>query len=89
MLPDTFYMNIEESDMLESLRAHKDRFSSLHLSDNNRFFPGLGAIDFRRLIEFLSRIGYQGRLAIEGNVRESVESDLRASAARLKPFLEK
>jgi sugar phosphate isomerase/epimerase len=88
MLPDTFHMNIEESDMLESLRAHRDRFSSLHLSDNNRFFPGFGAIDFGRLIGFLKSIGYQGRLAIEGNVRDSVESDLRASVELLTPFLE-
>lgn len=88
MLPDTFHMNIEEADMRESLRAHLDRFTSLHLSDNNRFFPGFGAIDFGGLLEFLKRIGYQGRLAIEGNVRGSVESDLRASTARLRPFLE-
>ena len=31
--------------------------------------------------------GYRGRLAIEGNVRSDVESDLRSSVAYLAPLL--
>jgi sugar phosphate isomerase/epimerase len=88
VLPDTFHMNIEEADMFDSLRRHRGRFSSFHLSDNNRFFPGLGAMDFGRIIRFLEEIDYQGRLAIEGNVRKDVGVDLRASMARLGPLLE-
>jgi sugar phosphate isomerase/epimerase len=88
ILPDTFHMNIEETDIFESLRAHRERITSLHLSDNNRFFPGLGAIDFTRIIRFLKEIDYSGRLAIEGNVRKDIEGDLRASAALLVPLLE-
>jgi sugar phosphate isomerase/epimerase len=88
ILPDTFHMNIEEADMLESLRRHRDRFSSFHLSDNNRLFPGFGAIDFTRIIRLLRDIDYRGRLAIEGNVKKDVESDLRASITRLAPLLE-
>jgi sugar phosphate isomerase/epimerase len=87
VLPDTFHMNIEEADMLESLKRHRARFTSLHLSDNNRLFPGFGAIDFGRVIRFLQEIDYHGRLAIEGNVRKDVDSDLRASMALLGPLL--
>ena len=88
ILPDTFHMNIEEADMFESLRRHRDRFTSLHLSDNNRLFPGFGAIDFERIIRFLKEIDYRGRLAIEGNVRKDIECDLRTSATLLAPLLE-
>jgi len=87
MLPDTFHMNIEEIDVCGSLRNHQARISSVHLSDNTRHFPGLGGLDFARLVACLDGIGYRGRLAIEGNVRSDVESDLRSSVAHLAPLL--
>lgn len=88
ILPDTFHMNIEEPDMFGALRAHWDRVSSIHLSDNNRFFPGFGAIDFGRITAFLEAEGYSGRLAIEGNVFTDTRSDIRASMRRLAPLLD-
>jgi D-psicose/D-tagatose/L-ribulose 3-epimerase len=87
ILPDTFHMNIEEADSLAALKACSHLFDSLHISDNNRFFPGLGAIDFSRYIEFLKSNGYRGGLAIEGNLKQDLESDLRASLVRLDPLL--
>jgi sugar phosphate isomerase/epimerase len=87
VLPDTFHMNIEETSMRGALRAAAGRFSSIHLSDNNRLFPGLGAIDFSAVIGLLAEIGYTGRVAIEGNVRDGVEEDLRASMERMAPIM--
>ncbi len=87
VLPDTFHMNIEEADMFESLTRHRARFISLHLSDNNRRFPGFGSIDFRRVIQQLRDIGYTGRLAIEGNPGGDVVKDVRQSMLRLAPLL--
>jgi len=88
VLPDTFHMNIEEADLLGALRANRDRFRSLHLSDNNRLFPGFGAIDFGRIVAGLAEIGYQGRLGIEGNIRADLKGDLRATMKYLAPLLE-
>jgi sugar phosphate isomerase/epimerase len=88
VLPDTFHMNIEEADMEEALRGARDRFTSVHLSDNNRLFPGLGAIDFVELFGFLEGLGFMGRLAVEGNARKDVETDLRVAAELLGPLLE-
>jgi len=88
LLPDTFHMNIEEANMFASLDRHRERFRSFHLSDNTRFFPGFGAIDFDRILRFLMEIGYRGQLAIEGNVRADIEGELRACVARLAPLLE-
>jgi Sugar phosphate isomerases/epimerases len=89
VLPDTFHMNIEETDALAALRENLARIPSIHLSDNNRRFPGLGAIDFKRFIEALAALGYGGRLAIEGNARGGdMIGDLRASMRYLGPLLE-
>jgi sugar phosphate isomerase/epimerase len=73
--------------MFESLTRHRARFISLHLSDNNRRFPGFGSIDFRRVIQQLRDIGYTGRLAIEGNPGGDVVKDVRQSMLRLAPLL--
>lgn len=87
ILPDTFHMNIEEADMAEALRRAANHFTSLHLSDNNRFFPGYGAIDFAALFASLGEIGYAGRFAIEGNLKNDLLSDLRESVGYLSPLI--
>jgi sugar phosphate isomerase/epimerase len=88
VLPDTFHMNIEEADTLESLRAANGRFLSLRLSDNTRRVPGFGSIDFEQLFGFLEGIGYMGRLSVTGDVRGAAEADLRAAMARIGPLRE-
>jgi D-psicose/D-tagatose/L-ribulose 3-epimerase len=87
ILPDTFHMNIEEADMKQAIRAHRTCFSSFHLSDNNRHFPGFGAIDFAAVIGVLDDVGYEGKLAIEGNVRTSFAADVEVAMQRLSPLL--
>jgi 5-keto-L-gluconate epimerase len=87
ILPDTFHMNIEEVNMEQALRAHLDCFSSLHLSDNTRHFPGFGALDFSRVIAILDGLGYQGKLAIEGNIKTSLSADVEVAMRLLGPLL--
>lgn len=88
ILPDTFHMNIEESDMEEALLRHIDHFISFHVSDNNRFFPGFGAIDFAEVMEILDRVGFtSGRLGIEGNIKDTFDSDIRRTAELLRPLI--
>lgn len=87
ILPDTFHMNIEERNMAGALIKHRHLYDSVHISDNNRLFPGLGAIDFFAVLRFLSDMGYRGGVAIEGNIRDGFEQDLEASVAVLGPML--
>jgi sugar phosphate isomerase/epimerase len=87
ILPDTWHMSIEEEHIEASLVRYRERFSSLHLSDNNRFFPGRGGLDFGRIIGVLESMGYQGKLAVEGNVKTTFIEDARRSAAYLRAFL--
>jgi len=79
ILPDTFHMNIEESNMFTVLDKYGQYYNSIHFSDNNRFFPGRGAIDFARIISFLKKIKYQGGVGIEGNIKRDLTADIHAT----------
>jgi sugar phosphate isomerase/epimerase len=87
ILPDTFHMNIEEVSMRGAIAAHRTCFGSFHLSDNTRHFPGLGALDFGAIVGMLDEIGYQGKLAIEGNIRTSFVADVEVAMRCLAPHL--
>jgi sugar phosphate isomerase/epimerase len=87
ILPDTYHMNIEERSLYGSLIRYASLYDSLHISDNNRFFPGLGGIDFFGILRYLKETGYRGGIAIEGNIRDSFEEDLNASMSLLRPML--
>ncbi|MFO7782965.1 MAG: sugar phosphate isomerase/epimerase family protein [Spirochaetia bacterium] len=88
ILPDTFHMNIEEQSMVASLARYHGRYVSVHYSDNNRYFPGFGGIDFAAVTAYLDAVGFDGRIGLEANVKDSFESDVRASVRRLAPILE-
>jgi sugar phosphate isomerase/epimerase len=62
---DTFHMNIEESDLLEAIRAAGDRLVDFHVADNNRMPPGYGALDWDAIARELAGIGYDGHLTVE------------------------
>ncbi|PID58887.1 hypothetical protein CSB45_02490 [candidate division KSB3 bacterium] len=87
ILPDTFHMNIEEADGYAALRRYSDYYDSFHISDNNRYFPGFGAIDFQKVFKLLEELGYTGPVAIEGNIKTSFIDDVTASVEYLKPLL--
>jgi sugar phosphate isomerase/epimerase len=88
ILPDTFHMNIEEVSMQGALEEHRDYYNNLHISDNNRLFPGLGGIDFPSLFQYLGKKDYSGGIAIEGNLKSEFETDLKTSMAYLIPLLQ-
>jgi sugar phosphate isomerase/epimerase len=89
ILPDTWHMNIEESNMEAAMIRHRERFINFHLSDNNRFLPGFGALDFKKIIGVLDALGYSGRLALEANLKGSFSEDVTKSMEYLAPLLAK
>jgi len=84
ILPDTYHMNIEEADMALPLIKHVSWFKSIHFSENNRYFPGLGAVDFQQVYRALEFANFKGTLTIEGNVKSDFENELTASVALIK-----
>jgi sugar phosphate isomerase/epimerase len=65
MLADTFHMNIEERDIIESILHAKGYISHVHFADSNRWAPGCGHIDFSEILDALEEIGYQGAVSAE------------------------
>ncbi len=87
ILPDTFHMNIEEADGFAALKRYITYYDSFHISDNNRYFPGFGAIDFQKVLDVLQELGYTGSVAIEGNIKTSFIEDVKTSVDYLAPLL--
>lgn len=65
LLLDTFHMNIEEPDILESIKLAKDKVFHFHVADSNRWHPGAGHINFYEIYETLQQIGYRGFISAE------------------------
>jgi sugar phosphate isomerase/epimerase len=65
MLVDTFHMNIEEPDIVESIINVKDYISHVHFADSNRWAPGCGHINFKEILNALEKIGFQGAISAE------------------------
>ena len=65
LMPDLFHMNIEERNIIESLKMAKDKISYIHFADSNRYAPGQGHLDFRSIINTLKDIGYDGYVTLE------------------------
>lgn len=62
---DTFHMNIEEDDLYEAIRRAKGKLVGFHVADNNRMAPGMGNLDWNKIINTLQEVGYNEVLSVE------------------------
>lgn len=62
---DVFHMNIEEVDMAAAVRRVGKRLVDVHVAENNRLAPGMGAIDWPGFVRVLREVGYSGALTME------------------------
>ena len=62
---DTFHMNIEETDMYEAIRKARGKLTGFHVADNNRMAPGMGNLNWRKIIDTLREINYDEVLSVE------------------------
>ena len=62
---DIFHMNLEESNYYGTIRRAKDRLVGFHVADNNRFAPGMGTLDWSKIIHVLKEVGFDGALSVE------------------------
>lgn len=65
LLLDTFHMNIEEPDILQSIDAAGESLFHVHVADSNRWYPGAGHIDFKSILNKLERVNYKGFISSE------------------------
>lgn len=62
---DAFHINIEEADLYQTIRDVADRLTDFHVADNNRFPPGMGHLDWPRIVSTLQEVGYDDALTVE------------------------
>lgn len=62
---DIFHMNLEESDYYAAIRRAKNRLVGFHVADNNRMAPGMGTLDWPKIVATLKEVGYDGALSVE------------------------
>jgi sugar phosphate isomerase/epimerase len=80
ILPDTYHMNIEEVNMTAAIVKYIKYFNNIHISDNNRYFPGFGSIDFFTVFSLLRGLNYKGTMSIEGRCLGKLHEDIIKSA---------
>jgi sugar phosphate isomerase/epimerase len=68
LAPDTYHMNIEESDPAAALQDAAEYIGHIQASDSNRLEPGAGNIDWALFGATLKSIGYQGTVALESRL---------------------
>ena len=95
---DTFHMNIEEDDMFAAIRRAKGRLVGFHVADNNRMAPGMGTINWKKVVKTLQEIGYDKVLSVEfcspldrtpaNPYPNSIETNPKGLSAEQKKFLE-
>lgn len=62
---DTFHMNMEETDMFEAIRKAKGKLAGFHVADNNRMAPGMGHLNWKKIIDTLGEVNYNSVLSVE------------------------
>ncbi|PHN03380.1 sugar phosphate isomerase/epimerase family protein [Flavilitoribacter nigricans] len=62
---DAFHMNMEEDDSVAAIHRTKERLVGFHVADNNRMAPGMGTIDWPKIVSTLKEVGYDGALSVE------------------------
>jgi sugar phosphate isomerase/epimerase len=87
VLPDTFHMNIEESDVGAALRRGGARIWHVHVADSNRRAPGWGHLDFEPVVNTLRELGYRGFLSAEVLPHPGVLDAAGQTSAALRRFV--
>lgn len=95
---DTFHMNLEEENMFKTMKKIGKRLVNFHVADNNRMAPGMGHLNWTKIIGTLKEIGYDKVLSVEfcapldrtpANIYpNSIETNPEGLTAEQKKFLE-
>ena len=82
LLADWFHMNIEEADMVASIRDCAGSIGHVHFADSNRQAIGKGHLDWLPLVQALEETGYSGYLSAEvfsfPNARDAAQQTIES-----------
>ncbi|PPK85082.1 sugar phosphate isomerase/epimerase [Neolewinella xylanilytica] len=95
---DIFHMNLEEPDYYTTIAHCGDRLVGFHVADNNRMAPGMGHLDWPRIVEAVKNTGFTGPLSVEfaapvdrtpaNPYPNSVDADPQGLTEEARKFLE-
>lgn len=85
---DTFHMGIDECDPIKAIRRCKGKLGYVHLADNSRRYPGSGQFDFKKILQALDEIEYDGYLSVECLPYPDGETAAIRAITHLKSILE-
>ena len=88
ILLDTFHMNIEERDMAAAFSAAAGHLGHVHLADNTREVPGMGSLDFSKIIGCLRGIGYDGWLSFECFIDKDEDEEAKLGLRHVKKLMD-
>lgn len=89
LLLDTFHMNIEEPEILQSFQKAGSRVFHVHIADSNRWYPGAGHIDFKAIVSKLEAMDYEGFLSAEIMPKPDVEKAAEETVQHMRPMIKK
>lgn len=89
VLADFFHMSIEESNIVESIRAMNGAIKHVHLGDSNRRMPGCGGIDWESGLRALKEQGYKGFINLECSTMGAPEKAIPETAEFLGGILKR
>jgi len=87
VMADFYHMNIEETNLAETIHAYREKIGYYHLSDSNRYLPGEGHIDFAGLLRRVQAVGFEGFLSIECRIRNDARKSIASSLTALREAL--
>ncbi len=87
LLLDTFHTTLEERSPYDAILEAGGLIGHVHVADTNRLAPGLGMLDWEKVLYRLVRVGYEGFLSVEALAKPSYEDMLREAARTLKPLI--
>ena len=62
---DAFHINIEEADLYQAIIDCGPRLTDFHVAENNRMPAGMGDYDWKKVVDTLKGVGYDGALTAE------------------------
>jgi sugar phosphate isomerase/epimerase len=65
LLADLFHMNIEETNLPESIKSYAKHIGHVHFADSNRKPMGFGHTEMKPIAESLKEVGYTGYVSAE------------------------
>ena len=87
LMLDVYHMNIEDVNVLDSLREAGQYCWLVHFADNNRKWPGNAHIDFPAVVDTLGEQGYAGFLSAEIFPWPNPEEAARSTIEYLRKYV--